>query len=866
MRFWRRMQVAVPVVAFAALALLLSQSNVLERWDNLSYDAILSLNTATPSQDIFIIAIDDASIDELGPWPWPRSTHAALIDRLAQAGTRAIALDVLFSEPDRFDPSNDELLAKAIARHGRVVLPVFVEQLRLEGQLREVLPIPLVSREAAGFGHIHLELESDGIARRLFLKAGLGDSYWSSLPLSLSNIGGHQVSAQELNEQTHPLVQDKQSNVWVQSHLSRIPFVGPVGSFQQISYTDVVHNRIRLDTLRDGFVLIGITSTGSSDRFPTPTAGSGQLMPGVEVFANVLNGILKRQLIRDAQNPLKSILIILPIVALLLLFPRLMPRASALATGIAIALTFIGSYLFLTIGNIWLSPVATVVTLLLTYPILSWIRLESTLRYVKDQIGAIDQRSVSSDSRAQSSVRLEMEFFRELFSLDSWALFNQSGELLDSRRWDTEQLPPEELEAHRVDAEYRHWWPFGDGNILGVKRSAESDNDTYAMEALTELVNHSQRPSVRRAVRGGEVVLAQVERLKRLTEEIEVKQQFSEDSLSHMADGVVVFNRRGSVLVVNYKARELLNLENIKWRERNAFDLFRAVAPENNRSWQSLTYSVVVREQPDRFLARKSGAQDLYVQMTPLQHNGGQAQAIVVTFSDITEVKATERRRAEILSFLSHDLRSPLVSILALTEVADKRIQDTNSHGDIKRIENYTRRALGLSEQFVELIRAEIVQPHNVVEIDLADIATNAVEQLWDRAKQKHIRLVCPAWDTEFITRADPELLERALVNLLDNAIKYSPDNTEVTLSIEGNDTHFKCEVADQGCGIAEEAFPTLFDLYQRIGDAQRKRVQGSGLGLAFVKAVADRHGGAIHVASEVGVGTTMTLEIPRVE
>ena len=99
---------------------------------------------------------------------------------------------------------------------------------------------------------------------------------------------------------------------------------------------------------------------------------------------------------------------------------------------------------------------------------------------------------------------------------------------------------------------------------------------------------------------------------------------------------------------------------------------------------------------------------------------------------------------------------------------------------------------------------------------------------------------------------------------MLKNAIKYSESGTVVTLTIEEREAEYCCVVSDQGCGIPDSAISTLFDLYQRVSDPQRGDVKGTGLGLAFVKAVADRLGGTIEVSSELGVGTAMRLAIPR--
>ena len=161
---------------FAAATLLLAHSDWLWRWDHLIYDATLPIWESPPPQDIVIVAIDEASLNELGRWPWPRRTHAQLVRGLSAAGARVIALDIIFSEADSSDPKGDQALAEAIRESARVVLPVLLEQPRTYGQLIEQMPLPPLAEVAATLGHIHVELDADGLARSVFL---LED--WASL-------------------------------------------------------------------------------------------------------------------------------------------------------------------------------------------------------------------------------------------------------------------------------------------------------------------------------------------------------------------------------------------------------------------------------------------------------------------------------------------------------------------------------------------------------------------------------------------------------------------------------------------------------------------------------------------------------------
>jgi signal transduction histidine kinase len=166
------------------------------------------------------------------------------------------------------------------------------------------------------------------------------------------------------------------------------------------------------------------------------------------------------------------------------------------------------------------------------------------------------------------------------------------------------------------------------------------------------------------------------------------------------------------------------------------------------------------------------------------------------------------------------------------------------------------------------LARAE-TKVHEPTREDLGAIAEEAVDDIWAAAEQKAIRVEM-RWDGEPLpVEADRPLLLRAVVNLLTNAVKYSPEKTRVTVTVAervlaGKPMHV-CEVADQGYGISAENQLKLFERYRRFSEPGQPKAQGAGLGMAFVKTVIEKHGGTIGVASVPGEGSTFTLILPPV-
>lgn len=147
------------------LTVIASQGQWLWRQDEAAYDAMVGNWDYRPDPSVLIVAIDEGSLQRIGQWPWPRSIHARLLDRLTDAGAERVALDLMLSEPDRRDSRQDDELAAAIRRNGRVVLPVLAAPAAGDRMAEEMLPIPQIAASAAAIGHTDVEVDGDGVAR-----------------------------------------------------------------------------------------------------------------------------------------------------------------------------------------------------------------------------------------------------------------------------------------------------------------------------------------------------------------------------------------------------------------------------------------------------------------------------------------------------------------------------------------------------------------------------------------------------------------------------------------------------------------------------------------------------------------------------
>ncbi|MGI9295955.1 MAG: sensor histidine kinase [Pseudomonadales bacterium] len=212
----------------------------------------------------------------------------------------------------------------------------------------------------------------------------------------------------------------------------------------------------------------------------------------------------------------------------------------------------------------------------------------------------------------------------------------------------------------------------------------------------------------------------------------------------------------------------------------------------------------------------------------------------------------------ESLNFVSHDLRSPLVSILALVEQASRP-------DSLQRIKLYTERALAYTEGFLQLARAQS-EHFALYECDMHAIANNAREHVFELAARKQITLQMKHCKQAAWVLGNADLLERILINLLDNAIKYSPEGAVVETRLAVANDRILLFVTDPGIGIPAKDIPTLFEQFRRGSSRDSLAQKGAGLGLRFVAVTLQRHHGTVRVNSALGRGSEFVLSLPCME
>ncbi|HGE2342612.1 CHASE2 domain-containing protein [Pseudomonas aeruginosa] len=714
--------------------------------NNLLYDRLRNLAPLAVDPRILVVAIDDRSLESLGRWPWPRSVHAELLDRLAAAGARSVLLDVIFSEPSS-NPDSDRQLARSLCRAGNVLLPLLRESVPRYGEPpREIPPTAPLAGCAAGIGHINVEADSDGTVRSVYLREGpLGQPRPLLAWQAFADAGAMPM----------PGLDDMRNLPgWQRDHAIRIPFIGADAGFPSVPYVSVLRGEVPDSLLRDRLVLVGATAPGLGDRYVTPLSASLGTTPGVEIQANILNGLLQQRTAVDLQ-PWLAALLSAASVALLLGLMLFRSRHALLLT-LACAALALGLSWALLLNGWWWSPLASLVGLLLAYLIWSWRRLNAVLAYFGWELARLDREPKVLPERAS---------------------------------------PPR----------------------------AGNDPLQNRIAALEQAVSRTRD-----------------------------SRRFMADGLEGLPVATLICDPQGQILLANRKARDLFGgeLRGAELRQRLA-ELGHPSLAGGARPTLETLEAIEFRDHRERDLRL-----DL-ARLLPVESET--AIGWLVSLIDLSAERDAERQRATLLRFLSHDLRAPHSAILALLDV--RPAEDEAGQQVYRQIEQQVRRALGLTDAFVQLAKAES-DAYRFEACMFTMLAMDAADQLWPLAQQKDIDLRRD-WDDEQepMVWAAPGLLTRALFNLLENAVKYSPAGTVVSLSIRLEGDWLSCRIVDQGKGIAATELPRLFSQYQRFASAEGSA--GLGLGLAMVKTVIDRHGGRIGCQSQVGQGTTFEIRLP---
>lgn len=729
------------------------------------------------STAVAIVVIDDASLERYGRWPWPRAQLARLISAVSAKQPKSIGLDILLSESG--DAPGDNQLAEAIRDAGTVVLAA---KLSSAANRLWTDPLPLFRAGAAGVGHVQAMTDADGIVRRVpLVEVSAAGPRWP-LAVEIARISTTQPIQLHDNE-----LMVGNRRIWVAGPPPHSQGAGWSSYSAQFLSVDFRHQfadgesdppfvTVSAITVLEGLapaslqgknVLIGFGASDLGDRISTPV--SGQLpMPGVEVHANLLDGLLAGRAIRHAG--------FIPHVLVVLVYALLSTWLVLRRPGW---------------GSVWI-PIAL---LALSYGagffLFSW-------KGVVFDFGPLVCAAVFAVPMAQ---------------LENLVLVNRA-----------------------------------------LSRGLQQLRNTLLSGSTAEHATFQSDSDARDAARD---LPQKLELIDKLQSELASLYTFRQNLLESMQEGLAVFDADGRMEFRNPFWEKFCGKQG--WNSSVGLVEFGKLL--GHPRWANLDEKMNDGSLPPESEVYLGGGfwQVRCLRLAP--ESGGNSRWMVVV-NDLTSRLERDQARAEALRFVTHELRTPLVSIQGFAEFLLRYPKAEGSGEAAATVFRESQRLVSLVNTYLDVLRFDAgARSLRREPVAIADMVAQVEKIMAPIADSAEICIRVELDPSLPVLLGDPPMLTGVLLNLLNNAVKYSPEGSEVEVHIRGDEASVIFEVTNPGSPIAPEDLSRFFEPFYRAKDHDRMR-PGWGLGLTFVKRIVEEHEGTIEATSDER-GIQVRVRIP---
>lgn len=350
----------------------------------------------------------------------------------------------------------------------------------------------------------------------------------------------------------------------------------------------------------------------------------------------------------------------------------------------------------------------------------------------------------------------------------------------------------------------------------------------------------------------------------RLTQEnLEQESKRLHSILSYMTDGVLATNRRGQIIMINDMAKRQLGVERDDALNQNILELLKIEEEYELRD--------LITQSPELMIYSQNVNGEyisLRVRFALIRRESGFISGLVAVLHDTTEQEKEERERRLFVSNVSHELRTPLTSVKSYLEALDEgALTEPVAPDFIKVSLDETNRMMRMVTDLLHLSRIDNETSHLDVElINFTAFITfilNRFDKMRSQDDEKKYELVRDYPINSVWIEIDTDKMTQVIDNILNNAIKYSPDGGKITVSMKTTDDQMILSISDQGLGIPKQDLPKIFDRFYRVDRARSRAQGGTGLGLAIAKEIIKQHKGFIWAKSEYGKGSTFTIVLP---
>ena len=350
----------------------------------------------------------------------------------------------------------------------------------------------------------------------------------------------------------------------------------------------------------------------------------------------------------------------------------------------------------------------------------------------------------------------------------------------------------------------------------------------------------------------------------RLTQEnLEQESKRLHSILSYMTDGVLATNRRGQITMINDMAKKQLGVQKEDVLNNSILELLKIEDEYELRDLITQIPELTIDSQDanGEYLS-------LRVRFALVRRESGFISGLVAVLHDTTEQEKEERERRLFVSNVSHELRTPLTSVKSYLEALDEgALYDPVAPDFIKVSLDETNRMMRMVTDLLHLSRID--NATTKLDIELINFTAfitfilNRFDKMRNQDEEKKYELVRDYPITSVWIEIDTDKMTQVIDNILNNAIKYSPDGGKITVSMKTTDDQMILSISDQGLGIPKQDLPRIFDRFYRVDRARSRAQGGTGLGLAIAKEIIKQHNGFIWAKSEYGKGSTFTIVLP---
>ncbi len=350
----------------------------------------------------------------------------------------------------------------------------------------------------------------------------------------------------------------------------------------------------------------------------------------------------------------------------------------------------------------------------------------------------------------------------------------------------------------------------------------------------------------------------------RLTQEnLEQETKRLNSILSYMTDGVLATNRRGQIIMINDMAKRQLGIERDEALNQNILELLKIDDEYELRDLITQSPELMIDSQDvnGEYIS-------IRVRFALVRRESGFISGLVAVLHDTTEQEKEERERRLFVSNVSHELRTPLTSVKSYLEALDEgALSEPVAPDFIKVSLDETNRMMRMVTDLLHLSRIDNATSNLDVElINFTAFITfilNRFDKIKSQDENLKYELIRDYPITSVWIEIDTDKMTQVIDNILNNAIKYSPDGGKITVSMKTTDDQMILSISDQGLGIPKQDLPKIFDRFYRVDRARSRAQGGTGLGLAIAKEIIKQHNGFIWAKSEYGKGSTFTIVLP---